>query len=123
LGGKKVENNLESAEIRATYSALEVWNISGECTVVHHTSYLKLSLVERLLQDSKITGIAGYYSLSILLPKENLELFQIIEELQFRKKDIRMVVKDFLADKIDKKQLLEKLRPYVLASRLGRKEE
>ena len=118
-----MENNLESAEIRATYSALEVWNISGECTVVRHTSYLKLSLVERLLQDSKITGIAGYYSLSVLLPKENLELFQIIEELQFRKKDIRMTVKDFLADKIDKKQLLERLRPYVLASRLGRKEE
>jgi len=116
-----VESNLESAEIRATYSALEVWNVSGECTIVHHTSYLKLSLVERLLQDCKIVGIAGNFSLNVLLPKENLELFQIIEELQFRKKDIRMAVKDFLADKIDKKELLERLKPYVLAFRLGRK--
>jgi hypothetical protein len=75
------------------------------------------------LRDCQILGIAGYYAIDVLMPKENLEIFQIIEELQFRKKDIRMVVEDFLIDKIDKKQLLERLRPYVLASKLGRKEE
>lgn len=90
---------------------------------IYVSSNTKLSVFSKLLQDCKIIGIGGSYFLTLEMPEENFKIFFMLESLDLRgEKDLRVYLLEFLNNKIDKNELIQKITPYVLASKFGRKE-
>jgi len=90
--------------------------------VIFRPSSFKRLVFNKLLEDCKILEIRGYGFLNVEMPEDNFRIFSMIGDLDLRgKKKLKENLLEFAKGKINKKELIEILTPYLLANKFGRK--
>jgi hypothetical protein len=106
--------------ILATLNRLVVEIDYDTSIFVDITSWLKKRVIDTLLQECKIEGIAGGYWLEVDMPEENLELLKLIHRSDLRSRTLRNVFCSFLLNEISKQELERLLRLYDMSKTIGR---
>ena len=106
--------------ILATLNRLVVEKDFENTIWVDITSWLKKRVIDRILQECKIEGIAGGYCLEVDMPEDNFELLELIHRTDLRSRTLRDVCYSFLLNEISKQELKRMLRLYDMSKTIGR---